>query len=988
MKVKGWGLSGEDPPPDLSDDGVTIGFAGMTWATKVDCFKLNLDKLHFGKKKRGRYPEDLKRYDGTFGLTLEEFVPQALTRRMCSSVSARIYDLAGKLAPLSLRLKYDLRQLIKTNSAWDAPISTNMRLRWIQNFMMIDDMRDILYVRCPIPSDALRKTVRIQLLCDGGKGGMMITAYSGNERPNNCWSCNHLFAKSLLAPEDWSIPQLELHALHTLANIHAVLQNALGDWIEISLAFGDSTIALAWAVYEKTKLHVFHRLRVSNIRNKIDLDYLYHVDGKENVADIGTRPDLLSTDMIMPDSDWIKGKTWMNLPVKEAVNLGVIKSVKDIKLSNDAKKIFKEGIIFDAMEDNLEARSNSAAADVTRAAIAADLHANVHKLDHVQVNNVDATKTVQREEFANYIYPPLKRSFRATVRIIGHVLKATVLFKKLLLLAKVRRGQADKSDLQKLNFPPPKFTTFTVISEDNMHSKVDKSLPVKGKLVEYFMMNGVKVGKEKKILALTDEEISASLEYLYKKEATIINKFNDKKLIARVAVLKEEVYYCKSRLLEGQDLRVVGGLEESKDLLSLTGINFNVPVLDKHSPLAISVALHLHYNVVRHKGYETTFRLSLQFARILQGRVLFKEISEECVFCKKLRLEYLKQIMGPLSGYQLSISPIFYYTYIDAWGPLKSYVPGFERETRSGHKVHVLQMVIFACAATGMVNCQIMEGGKKTEHVLDVFNRFFHEACVPKICFPDKDGALMKALTEGQQELLDKNGAISRERGITFLTCAAQGHNAHGRVERRIRMIQECLERSQMKGLKLHSLGWQTVAKCLEHEVNSIPLGFLQHQTDAGPLLRVLTPNSLKLNTSSNRSPAGLFTIPETPTKLMDDIEECYKLFYKVWNTDYIPLIAGRQKWHLEAENLRENDVGYFKLRESAISTKWVLGKVEFVVMSKDNKVRKVGISYKQTNDEGEGEINVIERPARECVKLFNIEDSTLLDDMKAVREA
>ena len=125
--------------------------------------------------------------------------------------------------------------------------------------------------------------------------------------------------------------------------------------------------------------------------------------------------------------------------------------------------------------------------------------------------------------------------------------------------------------------------------------------------------------------------------------------------------------------------KLVGGLEESKGLLSLTGINFNVPVLDKLSPLAISVALHLHYNVVRHKGYETTFRLSLQFTRILQGRVLFKEISEECVVCKKLRLDYLKQIMGPLSEYQMSVSPIFFYTYIDAWGPLKSYVPGFGR---------------------------------------------------------------------------------------------------------------------------------------------------------------------------------------------------------------------------------------------------------------------------------------------------------------------
>ena len=984
MKIKGWGVSGEHPPPEVSDDGVTVGFAGLTWATEVDCFKLNLDKLHFGKKKRGRYPDDMKRFDGSFGITMEQFVPQTLSRRNCSSVSARIYDLAGKLAPLTLRLKYDLRQLIKSNPDWDDPISPQLRQRWIQNFKMIDEMRDILYVRCPIPSDALRPTVRILILCDGAKGGMIITAYSGNERPDSTWSCNHLFSKSLLAPEDWSTPQLELHALHTLANILAVLQSALHDWIEFSVAFGDSTIALSWAVYEKTKLHVFHRLRVSNIRNKIDLEDLYHVDGRENIADVGTRPDLLTTDMIMPDSEWIKGKSWMNLPITEAVNLGVIKSVKDIKLSNDAKKVFKEGIVFDSMEDILDTNTkNSVNHGFHPPAMAQPV-----KDDYLAIA-VDASKVVEREVYANYIYPPLRRSFRPTVRIIGLVLAAVNKFKKLLIIAKIRRGMAEKTDLQNLNPSAPKFTIFS-LSDDNMSTK-NMAQPPKNKLVEYFRVNGVVamgVGKKQEKIALTDSELSASLEYLYKKETMILNKFNDKKLLVKAAVLKEDVYYCKTRLLEGQDLKVVGDLEEKMDLFTLTGINFNVPVLDKMSPLAISVALHLHYEVVRHKGYETTFRLSLQFARILQGRILFKHISEECVLCKKLRLDYLKQIMGPLSEYQLSISPVFYYTYIDAWGPLKSYVPGFERETRSGVKVHTLQMVIFACAATGMINCQIMEGGKKTEHVLDVFNRFFHEACVPKICFPDKDGALMKSLAEGQVELLNRNGYLARERGITFHTCPAQGHSAHGRVERRIKMIQECLERSQMKGMKLHTMGWQTVAKCLEHEVNSVPLGFLHHQTDAGPLLRVLTPNLLKLNTASNRAPVGLFTIPDHPTKLMDNIEECYKLFYKVWNTDYVPLIAGRQKWHQETENLRENDVVYFKLRDSVLSTKWVLGKVEFVMTSKDNKVRKVGISYKQVNEEGEGEINVVERPARDCVKLFHIDDTTLLDDLKAVREA
>ena len=112
---------------------------------------MNIDRLHFGKKKRGRYPEDLKRYDGSFGLTLDEFVPKTLTRRMCSSVSARIYDLSGKLAPLTLRLKYDLRKLIKSDPDWDAPISPGLRQRWIQNFRMI-----LYYILFDVPSPQMR----------------------------------------------------------------------------------------------------------------------------------------------------------------------------------------------------------------------------------------------------------------------------------------------------------------------------------------------------------------------------------------------------------------------------------------------------------------------------------------------------------------------------------------------------------------------------------------------------------------------------------------------------------------------------------------------------------------------------------------------------------------------------------------------------------------------------------------------------------------
>ena len=365
-----------------------------------------------------------------------------------------------------------------------------------------------------------------------------------------------------------------------------------------------------------------------------------------------------------------------------------------------------------------------------------------------------------------------------------------------------------------------------------------------------------------------------------------------------------------------------------------------------------------------------------------------KLVCEDCIYCKKLKLKYLKQLMGPLSDAQLAISPIFYYCYIDAWGPVKSYVPGFERETRSGHKIHELQMLIFGCAATGMINCQMMEGGKNTDCVLDAFNRFFAEACVPKICLPDKDGAVIKALAEGEVDIIGRDGVLARQRGILFEPCLAQDHSAHGRIEARIKMVQQSLERSNIKLAKMRTMGWQTLAKVVERDVNNIPLGYLQHDTDLGPLLQVLTPNSLKLNTASERAPTGLFTIPSHAKDLMSEIEKKYQFWYEVWNTDYIPLIARRQKWFSNDDDLKENDIVYFKLTTSAISSRWHIGKVEYVNPSRDMKARKVGISYKHDTEDGSRKMTIVDRPVRQVVKLCDIEDSSLLDDITAVRNA
>ena len=85
-------------------------------------------------------------------------------------------------------------------------------------------------------------------------------------------------------------------------------------------------------------------------------------------------------------------------------------------------------------------------------------------------------------------------------------------------------------------------------------------------------------------------------------------------------------------------------------------------------------------------------------------------------------------------------------------------------------------------------------------------------------------------------------------------------------------------------------------------------------------------------------------------------------------------------------ENLGENDIIYFKLKDSKLAQSWLIGKVEFIDVSKDGKVRTVGVSYKHNTEDGERKFSIVERPARECIKLFNIEDTSLLDDIRAVQ--
>ena len=93
-----------------------------------------------------------------------------------------------------------------------------------------------------------------------------------------------------------------------------------------------------------------------------------------------------------------------------------------------------------------------------------------------------------------------------------------------------------------------------------------------------------------------------------------------KETIEKIAVKEDGILYFKSRLLEAAEIKAVGHIADSINIESLTGVNFKVPLVDQNSPLAVSIALHLHYVKYPHRGAETLHRLSLQHCKILNER--------------------------------------------------------------------------------------------------------------------------------------------------------------------------------------------------------------------------------------------------------------------------------------------------------------------------------------------------------------------------------
>ena len=264
----------------------------------------------------------------------------------------------------------------------------------------------------------------------------------------------------------------------------------------------------------------------------------------------------------------------------------------------------------------------------------------------MSVSKPNVDEVTKRMKESPYLVEPLTRHFAAVVRITVMSLK---------FVRNVRRNIVRRKDLN-IVIQSAKFTMFFSFTEFLVKQKVQ---PAK-KREEFLTKWRLKTDKE---VLLTEVDLSIALENIFKNATTELKKFNNKRMLENVGTEIDGILYSKNRIMEGYDLQVMGELEGYVNLGPFASVRFKTPLVDEHSTLAVTLAYHLHW-LLNHRGTDTVYRLSLEYAQILKGKHIYRRIGHECTKCNKRRGKYMGQIMGLLHSSQLAITPVFFYTQI------------------------------------------------------------------------------------------------------------------------------------------------------------------------------------------------------------------------------------------------------------------------------------------------------------------------------------
>ena len=143
--------------------------------------------------------------------------------------------------------------------------------------------------------------------------------------------------------------------------------------------------------------------------------------------------------------------------------------------------------------------------------------------------------------------------------------------------------------------------------------------------------------------------------------------------------------------------------------------------------------------------------------------------------------------------------------------------------------------------------------------------------------------------------------------------------------------------------------------------------------------LDLITPNRLRLGRNNDRSPVGAMEVITTPSRFLQDNEKIFNTWFENWLLSHVPKLMFHPKWFNSERDVKVGDVILFLKNEGSLNNTYQYGMIKDVEFSKDDKIRRVTIKYRNTNENTNRETR---RAVRNIVMIHPVDETCIAQEL------
>ena len=939
--------SGEDPPEAATSDGDSVSFAGYKWKSKTDKIMLKSQEINFNVRSRGLKKPNKKPVitDDDIEDLLGDII---LTRRRVMGKVMENFDIVGKLEPLKVRYKIDLH--ILSGSDYDQAIADSHRVKWTENLKLMNQSRNIEIPRSVVHMDTV-DTDNLELICcsDAAVSMAGCCIYVRTRLSDGSFSVKLLTARSKTV---WgTIPRNELVSCLLMAETAFTVCKVLGDRVKRIMFLTDSVIAICWISNDSLKLKQFCYARVKQIIRLVGKHDFYHIAGENNPADLLTRG-LATVNDVDENSTWQCGIDWMY----EEIEAMPIRSYDQVcaDLTPDAMTdVEKEAhpsipaivhvkepsidlidclCINEFNDDHDESCVNipENGTDVGNPAIALVCPKLDINYAHVAVNATNSLDQDKSEIKERYILDFVKIGFKKAFMILSYVFR---------FISKIKhRAHLSKNK---------------DFSEECSICKVETRI------------GGRQFGKlSSKLQTIHDKVYCSPLDcYLAWMWICKIGsqEFKDHHKDTPNKLKKFEecngILYGAGRL-DLPDIRV----ETDPPIYDL---GFKQPVFLNTSAITYSLIMYIHWedSSYCHAGVERTLNYVLKMIHVPNVRKIVKYIRETCLRCRYLLKRHYLPLSCNQSIYSLLRAPPFYACMCDVAGNFTAYDSVKRRVSRPAY------FLVIVCMITGATSIGVLEDLSSSSVIL-ALSRTAYRYGWPKYVLLD-NAASLKALQDAKVCFSDLAGKLWTKQKLILDFSTPYSHQEHGRVESKVKVLKEFLEKGSELSKKHSYLELESIALNISSIINGLPICTNSDDTaNTVGELNLITPNLFLIGRNSSRSPERFVTIETNPGKALKELANTSQELMDLLGNYVHRFIPGKRY-----SDVRPPDVGdivLFLHREAQRTRNTIYKYGRVIATNVEGRINKTLIEYRNAD---EVKMRQVERNIKHLVLILGCEE-------------